>query len=311
MSIPVVIIHRGNPLYLNVAIKQAKHYNNDVILIGDDSNKQICLDCGVLHYDIGSFPNQLSTRFSTVYEHMSTNSREFEYLCFDRWFILLELMKREKLESVLHIDSDVMLYDNIPMLFKNMVSEYSSGYCIAQQEYEEFKWDASAHTSFWKTQALEQFCHFILDQYTGKVDELRKKWDWHHRENIAGGVCDMNLLYLYYIQNSSSVVNLTAVNAGGVTFDNNVNNSSNLFPGEYQMGKSLVFFTTKKLEMVNHKPVGENLVLGKKVRFGSLHFQGEAKSLMFHYFQDKMPIRQTISTLGSTGKVMLKKMLGK
>jgi hypothetical protein len=121
----------------------------------------------------------------------------------------------------------------------------------------------------------------------------------------------MNLLYLYYIQNSSSVVNLTAVNAGGVTFDNNVNNSSNLFPGEYQMGKSLVFFTTKKLEMVNHKPVGENLVLGKKVRFGSLHFQGEAKSLMFHYFQDKMPIRQTISTLGSTGKVMLKKMLGK
>jgi hypothetical protein len=311
MSIPVVIIHRGNPLYLNLAIKQAKHYNNDVILIGDGSNKKMCIDNGVLHYDLDSFANQLSDKFRTVYEHMSSNSFAFEYLCFDRWFLLLELMKREKLRSVLHIDSDVMIYDNVPMLFKNMVNRYSSGYCIAQQRYEEYKWDASAHTSFWKLEALEKFCLFILDEYQNKTDELRKKWNWHHEQHIAGGICDMNLLYLFYLQNEDSVINLTAVTADDITFDNNINNSSNLYPEEYRMGKSLLFFKVKQLEMINFKPVGENLVLGKKVRFGSLHFQGEAKNLMFYFFQNKLPLTQTISVLGLTSKLMAKKALGK
>src|ERR1700738_2524623 len=46
---PVIFIHTGNPSYLRLSIEQAKFYDNEVIVLGDQLNKRTCLKSKVIH----------------------------------------------------------------------------------------------------------------------------------------------------------------------------------------------------------------------------------------------------------------------
>ncbi len=48
MSIPVIIIHKGRNRYVQVAINQAKFFDNDVIIISDKSFRN-CRNFNVKH----------------------------------------------------------------------------------------------------------------------------------------------------------------------------------------------------------------------------------------------------------------------
>ena len=213
----IIIAHRGNQQYLRYTLKQAKQYNDDVILLGDKKNATFS-DI-VEHHLLDDFSTseELSC-FRDLYKHMSTNDYQFEKVCFERWFQILEFLESNGIQSFFHIDSDILLYSNISTVLEKVISDYKAAYNIVSQQYEEYLWKSSAHTSFWKTEFLREFCSFVSDSYEDGIDELEKKWDCHKEQGINGGVCDMSLLYLFYLKNKNSIYNLLPVSKDNICF---------------------------------------------------------------------------------------------
>lgn len=282
MRRPIIIAHRGNPRYLRYTIKQAKHYNDDVILLGDKKNAVLANI--VEHHLLDDFSiSEGLTRFRHLYKHMSANQYQFEVVCFERWFQIVEFLESNGIQSFFHLDSDVLLYSNISAVLEKVIRDYKAAYNIFSQQYEEYRWKSSAHTSFWKMEFLKEFCSFVIDSYENGINELEKKWNWHKEQGMNGGVCDMSLLYLFYLRNKNSIYNLLPVSKDNICFDYNINDSSNYKQDEYQTIKSPLGTIIKDIKIRNEKAYCYNLLNKSDVQFANIHFQGVSKHIIFNY----------------------------
>ena len=282
MRRPIIVIHRGNPQYLRYTLKQAKHYNDDIILLGDKKNS--ALGNIVEHHLLDDFStSEEISCFRDLYKHMSTNHYQFEKVCFERWFQILEFLESNGIQSFFHIDSDILLYSNISTVLEKVISDYKAAYNIVSQQYEEYLWKSSAHTSFWKTEFLRGFCSFVNGSYENGINELEEKWNWHKEQSINGGVCDMSLLYLFYLNNKNFIYNLLPVSKDYSCFDYNINGSSNYKQDEYQTIKSPLGTIIKDVNIQNEKAFCYNLLNKSDVQFANIHFQGISKHIIFNY----------------------------
>lgn len=285
MRRPIIIIHRGNPRYLRYALKQAKHFHDDVILLGDKKNA--VLGNIVEHHFLDDFStNEGITRFRHLYKHMSTNHYQFDKICFERWFQILQFIESNGIQSFFFIDSDILLYSNISIVLEKVTGEYKAAYNIISQQYEEYLWKSSAHTSFWKAEFLREFCSFVNDSYKNNFNELEKKWDWHKEKNFIGGVSDMSLLYLFYLQNEKHIYNLLKPSDDNICFDYNINGSLNYKQNEYQTKRSQLRTVIKDVRILNDSVFCNNLLMSKDIQFANLHFQGIAKYLIYKYLNE-------------------------
>ena len=149
----------------------------------------------------------------------------------------------------------------------------------------EYRWSASAHTSYMTVQGLEELWDFMKAQYTEKDGRkrLRRKNAYHIKNKQPGGICDMTLLYLYAQENDATC--LTSCYEG-TTFDHNINTSENQEREEYEMTEKDIGLgrkiKVKNFRMVDEMPVVKNIITGEDVVFNSLHFQsaGGAKELI-------------------------------
>jgi hypothetical protein len=306
MSCPIVMIHRGSADYLKLALRQAKLFNENIILLGDKSNEHFG-QMFTFEY-IENLENQNVKQFEQVYKHMSTNNYRFELMCFERWFILLEYMKRENLAIAIHLDSDVMVYNTLNEIAGSFLTKYQACYHIPEQLYEENRWIAVPHFSFWTRECLGQFCNFMLDQYSSKIAELKEKWKWHQDTSRRGGICDMTLLYLFYRKNSNIIGNLAPV-ADDINycFDLNLNTGDNYYKNEYSVRKSLFFNLIKKINFINGQPFCYNLKLNKSLALYDIHCQGKSKILMYKYFSGEKSARDLIDYLKFAGPFLWKR----
>jgi hypothetical protein len=287
MRRPIIIVHRGNPRYLKYTLIQAKHYNDDVILLGDKKNA--ALSNMVEHHLLDDFSTSEGlTRFWRVFKHMSTTHYEFDKICFERWFHILEFLESKDIRSFFHMDSDILLYSNLSTALEKVIGNYKAAYNTSLQQYEEYRWSSSAHTSFWKTEFLREFCSFVNDSYENGINELEKKWDWHKEQSVNGGVMDMSLLYLFYLKNNNSIYNLSPVSKDNICFDNNISNSSNYKKDEYQTIQSPLNTIMKDVKFQNEKIYCYNLLNKSDVRFANLHFQGIAKYFCYRFLTTKI-----------------------
>lgn len=283
-KVPICFIHSGFNEHLLLAMKQAKHYNpgSEIFLIGDKANKHLDQYC--THILAADSSNSIDA-FAKVYQHSSTNSFHFEFICFKRWFLLLEFMQQRKLEWVCTMDSDFMLYCSVDGFFESTVvpSNVEAAYCIPQQAYEDLRWTASGHIAFVSVKFLEAFCAFVIQTYAADFSLFEKKINYHLTQKKAGGICDMTLLYLYYLHHSEKVLNLLVLRNQHV-FDHNINTAHNYLPlefpkrGEYKDVK------------LHHGKVYAFNAENRKVFFNGLHFQGDAKKEMIHYYYDGIAI---------------------
>jgi len=283
MRQPIIIAHRGNPQYLRYTLKQAKHYNDDVILLGDKKNA--CFGDIVEHHLLDDFSTseELSC-FRDLYKHMSTNHYQFEKICFERWFQIVEFLESDGIQSFFHIDSDILLYSNISTVLEKVIGEYKAAYNIFSQQHEEYLWRSSAHTSFWKAGFLREFCSFVNNSYKNGFNELEKKWDWDREKNVMGGVSDMTLLYLFYLNNKNFIYNLLPVSKDNICFDYNINGGLNYKQDEYRTIKSPLGTIIKDIKIQNEKAYCYNLLNNSNVQFANLHFQGVAKYFCHNFF---------------------------
>jgi hypothetical protein len=261
--VPVIIIHKGNPSYLPTVIQQAKKFNSNVFLIGDNSNKKLVDSKDFCPIDSCS---SRATEFSKIYSHLSTNGYDIELFCFQRWLILEEFMRAQEIRRCLYIDSDVLLYANA----ENEIIKY-----------EQFDFTLThrccGSSSFFTHTGLVGICDFMMATYSNKqsyeYEKIASHYHIRQKHKLPGGVCDMTLLEFYSYQICGRVGEMMHI-IDGATWDHSINESDQGFDMKSGI-KNIQFLNCSGplgTGFLPHCQKGE-----ERIRFHSLHLQGPAK----------------------------------
>lgn len=270
-SIPFIVVHKGNQDYLHICLKSIEKFH-PVYLLGNEDNKHTVKNW----VDLKSLHSSYADDFENAYVHMSTNSSEFEKICFLRYIAMYEFARENNIKEFIHCDSDMVILKDISPLFSILRSHKSA--CFIPQDQSKFRLTASPHFCYWKIEALEEFIKFFIHQYQIKSSVLLDKYNYHVANNIAGGICDMTLLYLYAISNHD-VFNLLDVerfylNFNVSTKEHNTKDRGNIyFKHGFKMYNSELMYRSKD----GLKPVMFLHIQGKAKKFmkfaGSKHFR--------------------------------------
>lgn len=173
-AIPVVFVQKGNSFYLSYATKCAKKFNPEskIIVLTEDTNQKIS-DC--VQYDSKKYSKSREI-FNELYVHRSTSMFNVERFCLERWFLLLEFMEKEKVDTVFALDGDVLLFQNITQDFRTWYSE--KDFVISQ--------GTCAHVCFVSKKALKEYCKNVMSYYEtvhknpnfGKDDKVTDMFFW-------------------------------------------------------------------------------------------------------------------------------------
>lgn len=175
---PIILIHKGNAPYLPLSILHNKRQNPDteIILLGDKENA-VYKDL-VCHYHLKDYFHG-AEELSKQYIHLSTNGVDFELICLQRWFALLEFMQKTKLDKCIFLDSDILSYTDLNAVWP----AENPGMTMV---------GISAHTNFVSdVNVLREFCEFVLQCYREKADWLKERNLEVLAAGKGGGVSDM------------------------------------------------------------------------------------------------------------------------
>lgn len=251
--IPTIFIHFGNCEYAPAVIAQAKARGNEVVFLNPPADA------------VTTHP------FARSYVHMSTNHFQFELACIVRWFYLRDWLDAHQIPDVLYCDTDVLLFANVESEIHSDPYYHACDFTLSV--------GSSGHTSFWKIGALRQFCAFLEVTYDLKVSiyrELQRIYADMRAQGLAGGVSDMLLLKLFAAQSGLAVGEMSAVRNGAI-WDHNFNASD-----EFEMERY-----HKRIFFLDNEPWAYPWQANaSRVRFRSLHMQGNAKKLIPEYAID-------------------------
>ena len=198
MQIPVVIHHSGNQPYL-VNCVELNSKNNFVYLLGDDTNRSLFdQNKSVQHVDVAHLKSAELDDFKHHFTNHSTNSSEFERLCFERIFILREFILRTGIDPVFYVDSDCIVLDSVSRIF----DKSGAGRCglSIQTVRNPHHMVACVHNSLLTLEFCEAFIQLCFDIYINKskFQLIEPKIEWHRRMRRGGGICDMTLYHLLH-----------------------------------------------------------------------------------------------------------------
>ncbi len=271
------MVHRGRSDYLPYVLAQAKSRCGDrVFLLGDEAARVP----GTPLVRFEQLNGSGARRFEQNYVHLSRHRVEFELLCWLRWYYNLELMREEDLESVIHMDSDVLLYSRPEEIDFTRGGTTEGALLVEEQDHATMVWSATAHLSYWPRDLLGRFCEFAVESFADprRLEKYQQKWRWHVENNAAGGVCDMTGLYLFWVENENLFNNL-AVPRNGTVVDMSIGWAGNLTPDEYRTHDGL-----KVVEMRKGVPYLVRTEGDERVRAHALHFQGRTKAHIDRFY---------------------------
>ncbi len=261
MSIPIIFTHTNNSLYLQLALLQAKKScKENVFLIGDQSNAASF----VRHFMLSDYDkSELCADFEKNYKHFSPNPYNYELFCLKRWFVALDFLKKNNLAECFCVDSDVLVYDDLNNL---------SG-LLADKDFSVIRFTgefAGPQCSYFKREALERYCNFILKMYRDEFFKLQKIYDSFKAKGYVCGLSDMVLLAEFCKENSGKFVDFDYSPERDFCFDENFGISYG-----FECGKK-----GKAVRFRNGLPYARRLDGGVEIRFSMLHFQGDNKLYM-------------------------------
>lgn len=274
--INIIFIHKGiagrkKDDYLSISLKCAHKYNPgaNIFLISDKIENNFNF---VKYFNINDYCSS-AKKFIDLYQHFSTNSYDFEIFCIQRWFILRDFMKINKIDNCFYVDSDVLIFSDLSSEWKKFSSfsfTLSEGTC--------------AHNSFWNNyKAIDDFCNFIENIYSKKDFKYYKKmidfWEKYKLSGNLGGVCDMTL-FNFYKEKYPNLIGETATINNGSTFDHNI---SCLFQGNVYFNN---IFGIKNIIWKGNYPYVK-ISDGRIIKFNTFHCQGWAKKIMNKLFLKK------------------------
>jgi hypothetical protein len=271
-KIGIVTIHNGNQDYFKKILEINSRYNRNIVVLSNRDGQE----GDVKFVDYSKMKVHEIKAFTKLYEHLNTTPYDYELFCYLRWFIILQYMRDNQLDVILHIDSDVLFFSN------------------PDEEYEKFKYfdftlihRSAGCTSFFTRDGLERFCEFLFHVFHNKESYEYKKIASHfqvrQRSNLPGGVCDMTLFQHYDYENAGLIGEMMYV-IDGSTYDHNINTDD----GAWEHQNGLKRFVFKK-----GVPYCKNQRTGEEVKFNSIHLQGGAKNFVFYI--DKMLSEVSVS----------------
>lgn len=198
--INIIFIHKGDSWYLPYALNQAVESNPyaNIYLLGDESNKKYNTN-NVNHFSWEDF-NIRAKEFANIYQHFATTDYHHELFCIQRWFVLLEFMKKLNLTNAILLDTDVLLFQDIIKYFS----------CIDKKFH--YTRGTTNHMGFVyipNRSYLGNICTFMTNLYKNQetLNRLEKDYVDYVKENGIGGVSDITLFEYYQEQNQDYVYN--------------------------------------------------------------------------------------------------------
>ena len=270
-DIPVIIFHQGCPKHLPYSVRSAERYNRRVILLGDEANKHVAQEW----YDSSRLNLDRYNEFEKVFVNYSTYTDFFALICFKRYFLYYELMKEMGFERIMVAESDLYNcadYSSIPSL-RNAYAMVST----TEGQDKNYGWSSCCHCSYWTMEALDDFLSFCRNTFENNRALLEEKWNYHKEHSLAGGVCDMTLVYLW-MKDKPEVINSALVFDGG-TIDQNLCDRANYTEEEYKYNSfaKIKKYVFKKDEEGVRRPyltAGD----GKLVKVYAIHCSGRGKT---------------------------------
>ena len=275
MSMPIVFIHKGYASYMEFTLRQAVDFNpgHDVILLGDSSNNRFDF---IRHYNQELYFAG-AREFAGIYRHHSTNSYEYELFCLQRWFILRDFMREQRLVNCFVGDTDVLYYDDFEYVLRAAGTSHTCGMLIYPERHA-----ASAGVSFWTLPQLEAFCDYCHGVYA-EPGGFQRLLDQRGGNKFAG-VSDMDLARGYLDEYSEhSVLNLADI-IDNRAIDVNFNMPHGAFNDEYRLD---LLRRHKLVTWHENTPYCYNTRFNREIQFTALHFQGPAKYAIGSYFRGK------------------------
>ena len=196
--IPIVIHHTGDQLYFQNCVR-INAVNNTVIIIGNEENSTLFDDLNnVFHvYEDDLLSNDLA-EFHTHFVNYSTNGAQYEFKCFVRIYLLREFLKKYPFLRVVFGDSDCIFLTNMDAFYKSL-PQINCAYSIIQ-EHAPHNMSASVHASLLNLIFCDAFVKVCRDIYVNKskFHVILPKIQWHKKNNVNGGICDMTIYYIIY-----------------------------------------------------------------------------------------------------------------
>lgn len=292
----LIFIHRGYSDYMEFSLRQAVVANpgGEIVLLGDESSPDIA---GVRRTMIRDYETAAIAKFRNDYRHMSYQPEVFERVCFERWLVLSEFIRREGIVKAFVVDTDAMIYTDLSELNRSFAPTVKCGLAESDNGVPDeaigYK-PVSGHSSYWTRQAVFEFEVLLKRLYV--EPELRtileKRWNEYSKSHIYGGITDMDALGLFKRGlRADEFINTNELPGCGGVFDLALCLSDGAKKNQYQM-RGLI----KRLEWRDGLPYGIERKSGKQVRFYTLHCQGRYKSFMADYYHGSdFPGRQRLT----------------
>ncbi|MDD4395802.1 MAG: hypothetical protein PHQ33_07950, partial [Bacteroidales bacterium] len=154
---PIIFVHRGYSDYMEFSLRQAVAASPDgiIILLGDESSPEIA---GVRRIMSHAYENETLAEFRKHYRHMSYNPEAFERICFERWLLIAELFRREKLDAAFVVDTDVMIYADLSKLANSFDENVKCGFSEVLGNIDDSVYEPlSGHSSYWIAREIFEF----------------------------------------------------------------------------------------------------------------------------------------------------------
>jgi hypothetical protein len=275
-EIPVLVCHFGENEYVRNNLKISSK-NNKIVFIGDKKENTKGID-NVDFIDVRNFmKSDEINNFKDYFKPYNTTDPYFVWLWYLRVFILSEYVFQTNSNSIFHIDSDNVLLSNI----NNYNFQKEIAYCIPPNNDPSYM-SGSIHSGLLNKKFFKMFEEFYVDIFINKskFHLIESKIKYH--ENFGnGGICDMTIFYLIYVQNKKDIQNLLSINTDknteGVVFMNDLNDLEGL-----ESKKQFKKDRKNKIQIFNFDNQFYIYDIPRQchVKIMNIHFQGKAKSLL-------------------------------
>ena len=262
---PIVFVQRGVAFYFPTVLVQAARRcaSSQIHLISDvDPTSFLPRDARArVIWTPSATLEHAADEFRRHYVHLSVNRPWLEQLCFERWFMIRELCRLQGIDSIIHLDSDVLVESDV-------------GKVLAQRTGPKvmFSRRMGPHVAYFREiEQLNRLCEDILTTYRSPqaVQGLRNTYQAIRDRGQMGSISDM-----FFLTRLAE----TADDEYGDTFD-----VVNLEFFDHCMGMQEGYrtrFGTKIVKYHGDSAYCQSLATGEWIRVHALHFQGVTKIWM-------------------------------
>lgn len=266
-------IHSGYKNYLKHSLEITSKKNN-IFFIGDESNSFLKDKKNIEFINRKELLNSDIDKYKSYFINYSSNDKSFEWSCFERVFLMKNFLDKFNIQQIFYSDSDNIFLKNL----NNLKLTKKIGYLIPnlQSEYEMY---ASIHSSFLNNEFCEKFIELYEDIYINKskFEIIAKKIEYHEKNKIRGGICDMTL---YYFLNKLKIIDvqnffepIETIEGLNSIFIHDI--KSSLGPS----GNDTFKKNNKHIKIFSNNRVFD-LIMNEFYELNNIHFQGISKKYL-------------------------------